>query len=87
MFVQDSGVASPTDLFQLTQLSDIAQATRREPQQAGVCRTIGTAELKSLRAGRTSGLRYFRSLVDDDTGELIRKRDRASPRFWINCSD
>lgn len=32
-------------------------------------------------------LAYFRSRVDDGTGVLIRKRDRASPKFWMNASD
>jgi hypothetical protein len=30
---------------------------------------------------------YFRSRVDDETCGFIRKRDNASPRFWINASD
>src|SRR5215470_16628497 len=30
---------------------------------------------------------YLRSRPDEGTGVLIRKRDNASPRFWMNCSD
>jgi len=30
---------------------------------------------------------YLRSLVDDGTEGLIRNRDNASPRFWMNASD
>jgi hypothetical protein len=30
---------------------------------------------------------YFRSLVEDGIEGLIRNRDNASPRFWMNASD
>ena len=30
---------------------------------------------------------YFRSRADDETCGFIRKRDSASPRFWMNASD
>src|SRR6266566_4005291 len=72
-----------------TPIVDIAHNGRYSP----VCYFNGCRSLPSgirkrfLFLACLATVRYFRSRVDDGTGGLIRKRDSASPRFWMNASD